>query len=157
MVSDSLAFETANWHVDHFVATAARSQVELNRDDCDVFLRMGIEAFDWLCQVDSEFHRRLYTEPAAPNSDSTTERLQALFRRWLEKRDVAEALIARVERHGLQLENLARYRECCRSAAAIVKHFETDFSQDAELPVPMATLMDEAVQEHLDGKTAEFI
>lgn len=157
MVSDSLAFETANWHVEHFVASAARSQMELNRDDCDAFLRIGIEAFDWLCQVDEEVHRRLYAEAAGVDQDSTIARLQSLFRRWLEKRDVAEAWIERVERDGLQLENLARYRECCRSAAAIVRHFEADFSQGEVLPGPVAKLMGEAIQEHLDGKTADFI
>ncbi len=157
MVSEGLALETANLFLGHFSATATRSQEELNRDDCDLFLRIGVEAFEWLCEADTEYHRRIYAAPDSIDAEHTIATLAGLFRRWLEKQDIAEAWIAKVQHNGLPLENLEKYRECCRNAAAIVRHWDADFSEGEELSAPMATLMDEAIQEHLDGKTAEFL
>ena len=119
--------------------------------DCEAFLQLGIDAFDWLVRADQAIRKAVLAGCAEHNA-RTQQALESLFRAWLEPCALANKWVAKIEKQGHALDNLARFCECETEVRAIVRFLDEDKMTDA-----MRALRDEAVSEHESGQTAEFV
>lgn len=121
--------------------------------DCEAFLQMGIDAFNWLVKAD------LVLRKAAADGDfsytqDVDEKLKHLAKWWLRPTKVAEEWIKVQQQRGYSLENLQEFRKCCEEIRAIVAFNELE---GEELPATLIPLRDSAIAEQLNGETAEFL
>lgn len=118
--------------------------------DCEDFLRMGIEAFDWLARADEAIRSAVYSGAMAfdPECDST---LAALYSEWLKPCEYAERWIAIQQNRGFHVDNLEEFRRCCQEARAIVEENQGVLRNDA-----FVDLRDEAIDAHRRGETLDF-
>jgi hypothetical protein len=149
----TLAFREARKHVYSF-----SDESEFMRDhreameclDCEAILQLGIDAFHWLVRADESLRRAAYRGDEV--DAETFEMLAQLFRHWLKPCAVVSAWIDVQGDRGYTLENLQELRKCEREVRSIVDSLSTD-----ELADSVRNLRDEAVAEHRDGHTAEFL
>lgn len=157
---DTLAIRTARRHVDSFTDESEevmRLHPEANEEanecvDCEAFLQLGIDAFDWLVRADIEIRKVIYRgrvqyEPEAAKI------IQDLLVDWLKPCKVADEWIAVQLKRGYKVDNLERFRECEKEVRAIVGSQERNHSMSDAL----RKLRDEALIEHRDGQTSEFV
>jgi len=128
-------------------------QEAMNCLDCDAFLQMGVDAFDWLIQADKVYRKGLYDDATAHDA-AFEETLLLLFRGLLSACTSAEAWIADVIARGYRLDNLPGFRKCVAELRGIVRFYGDD---QPELPDAVRALRDQAIGEHRNGQTAEFV
>lgn len=157
MSTRMLAFRTAEQQVKNYAHESLQLMQEhhaaMDCRDCEDFLQLGIDAFQWLIRADQLFRVAVY-ESIEAYDQQLDERLQHLFRQWLGPCDYAEKWIERQTAKGYHLDNLEKFRECCREMAAIVEAL--DAGSDEQLPDAIAELRDRAIEEFNRGETAEF-
>jgi hypothetical protein len=159
-VEESLALKTARSHVDSFqgesrrVMSAHREAMDCR--DCEAFLQLGIDAFDWIMRVDQGYRTAVFEGHTEYSSD-VDQAIRTLCEAWLPSAIPAEKWVELQLARGYTLANLDRFRQCHREMAAIVRAFAEQDSGATLFPTAIAALSDEAAQEHLDGQTAEFI
>ena len=150
----ALVLRSARRHVHNF---ADESEIlrehsqSLDHSDCEAFLQLGIDAFQWLVRADETIRSGVYagTTTHDPMADKA---LENLFRAWLVPCQLASTWIEERVQQGDRLRNLEQFRNCQRQVEAIVRSLDSD-----ELTDGMRKLRDAAVTEHLHDETAEFV
>lgn len=156
--SEDLTLKYARQHVAHY-----REEHKLMADhreamdcfDCEAYLQLGIDAFHWLVKADAVIRRAIY-RGVYEHDPEVDAALQDLFRGWLEPCGNAEKWVAVPEKRGYTVSNLDEFRNCCEEVRAIVKSFD-ETEKDWIMSEPLITLRNQAMQEHQDGQTAEFV
>ncbi len=119
--------------------------------DCEAFLQLGINAFEWLQRADIVIRKALYNEVYKYDPGVETA-LRELCRCWLKPCEDAFAWIVVQENRGFEVSNLSKFRDCCTEMKAIVE----SISEESTMPSAIAVIASQAIQEHRDGETAEF-
>jgi hypothetical protein len=149
----TLAFRNASRHVRRYTNESAdlmrRHAEAIDCRDCEDFLQLGIDAFDWLNRADESIRRAILSGRA--EYDPKVERtLLVMYTRWLKPCEHAEKWIAVQEKRGFRVENVERFRECCAEVRAMV---EDSSLLDNDTII---NLRDDAVDAYLKGETLEF-
>jgi hypothetical protein len=157
--SEDLTFKYARQHVAHYREEddklIAAHREAMDCFDCEAYLQLGIDAFNWLVKADAVIRRAIYRGVYEYDPDVEAA-LQELFRGWLEPCPNAEKWIMLQEQRGYTVSNVNEFRNCCEEVKAIVKSFD-ETENDRVMSEPLIRLRDQAVQEHQDGQTAEFV
>jgi hypothetical protein len=158
MLVDNFALRTART----IVASYAREDEVLEQHqqatdchDCDAFLRLGIDAFNWIIRADQLTRQALYDGTADFDFTAIDDAIGELCQLWLKACVRAEQWIALQQTHHSTLDNLEEFRACCQEMQAIAKARAAQESE--ELPDNLRPLRDKAIEEHRNGQTAEFI
>jgi len=158
MNAEDLTFRTARKHVQNF--GHEKDVMEQHREamdywDCEAFLQLGIDAFDWVIRADLSARKHENEGRIGPEeAKECAKRLIEFCKDWLSYSTVAEHWTAVQIDRGYQLERLDAFEKCRDELKAIVGAHEcTDFM----LPSALAKLRDHALEEHKNGKTAEFL
>ncbi len=154
---DTLAFRTAKSLVTGYeneAALHARPNESVECRNCEDFLQLGIDAFDWIVRADRLVRHAMFNGIGEFDHDQAEDAICALCRGWLEPCELANKLVAFQHQRGFRVDNLDRFRECCVEMQAIV-HAQN--AMDDEIPNAVAELRDKAIEEHRDGQTAEFV
>jgi hypothetical protein len=121
--------------------------------NCESCMELGNQVFDWIIEADQAYRRNLYAHPE--NFDEEVEaELEILMRGWQAR---CQEVIQWAERHaarGFSVTHFTDFRRRCEEATAIVESFDEGESVMAE---PLIVLRDQALLEHRNGETSEFI
>jgi hypothetical protein len=157
MKADYLALRNAKNHV-HSYNEESQDLMQRHTEaidclNCEAFLQMGIDAFDWIIRADRVIRLAIYRGDR--EFDPTTEAaLHELCKNWLLPCKFAESWIAIQQQRGYEISNLSQFRDSVAEMTAIV---EANQGGAEVLSGAMARLRDQAVKEQRDGQTAEFI
>jgi hypothetical protein len=157
-IMTTLAYKIAKRHVEGFASDV--SQARGSRDDggsrednearerydCQAALQLGIDAYHWLIRADQAIRM------AGEFDAEVAQAMEALLRQWQKPLPQINGWVDVQLRRGLTLDNLTQFRECESEVAAIVRSFD-----DPSLTDAMRQLRDQAIAEHRDGKTAEYV
>lgn len=150
-----LTFQCAKQHVETYNGTKdslmQAHEEAMDCYDCEAFLQLGIDAFDWLVRSDLVIRQAIYSEQYEHDPE-IEEAIRKLAKAWLNPYDYAMQWVNRQKERGYSVSNLKRFEECHHEVRAIVDAFECD----SVMPDALAPLMEEALQEHKNGQTAEF-
>lgn len=116
--------------------------------DCESFLQLGIDAFDWLNRADEEVRKLIYAGKIQYDKEFD-EALLFMYQRWLHTCEFAKQLIKSQQERGFQIDNLGAFLSREREIAAIVK-------ASKKVSGPLLALRDEAISEHHSGQTSEW-
>ena len=118
--------------------------------DCEDFLQLGIEAFNWLGRADQTIRQEVFAGRLEhdPEVDSA---LAALYSEWLKPCGYAEHWVAVQRERGFRVDNLEEFRKCCREAQAIAEANAGLLENDA-----IVELRDAAIDAYRKGETLEF-
>jgi len=120
--------------------------------NCEEYLCAGIESYHWIMRADESIHSALYDGEIEADSEAFTK-LQELLLMWLDACRATKVWAEENVTKGYDVDNLDEFRVCLKEVEAIVK----SFTEEPILTDPMRELRDQAIQEHKDGKTVEFI
>ncbi|HZZ28678.1 MAG TPA: hypothetical protein VFE46_11805 [Pirellulales bacterium] len=158
MITGNISFRNAKKHVANFkheVDVMQRHREAMECWDCDSFLQVGIDAFEWLIRADICFKKAerdgRFNSAKAEDLDET---VQSLCKGWLETANAIQVWIDLQKRRGYHLESLGRFLKCKDEIQAIVEFNEV--SNSLELPDKLEAACDQAISEHKNGQTAEF-
>ncbi len=149
----TLAFRNASRHVRRYTNESEdlmrRHAEAIDCRDCEDFLQLGIDAFDWLNRADESIRRAILNGRAEydPKAERT---LLEMYARWLRPCEHAERWIAVQAKRGFHVDNSGRFRECCVDVRAIVEDNNL-LNNDA-----IIKLRDDAVDAYRKGDTLEF-
>lgn len=121
---------------------------------CESYLELGVQVFHWIIKADQDYRRELYQSQAA-HSEAVERELETLMRRWHSRCQSMLAWADRQVARGFQVAHLDEFRQCTDEAAAIVESFE-EGGQGA-MPPPLILLRDQALLDHQNGETSEFV
>jgi hypothetical protein len=149
----TLAFRNALHHVRRYTNETDdlmnRHAEAIDCRDCEDFLQLGIDAFNWLNRADESIRRAICA--GSIQHDHKIERaLHVMYARWLRPCVHAERWIAVQEQRGFRVDNLRTFRECCAEVRAIVDNNDL-LDNDA-----IIKLRDDAVDAYRKGDTLEF-
>jgi len=131
------------------------SKVGCDCKDFDACLKVGIQYFDWIIASDERYRSALY-DGKTPYDVELENALEFLMRGWHQKcGPVLEAAQHYVEL-GFEIDGLAEFKRRCKEAAAIVDSLDEN-EGDRIMGQPLIILRDQALVEHDNGTTAEFI
>ncbi len=157
-LSRSLTYRTAEKHVRNY---GTESDVIVTHHeameccDCDTFLQLGIDAFDWLIRADQEIREALANGREVASGVDVDKAFEVLCKGWLHSADVAKQQISIHQYRGYDLGNLGEFESRYAEMQAIVGFF--DRSENQNLPDALIVLQDQAIAEHNNGETAEFV
>ncbi|RIK82443.1 MAG: hypothetical protein DCC68_06510 [Planctomycetota bacterium] len=122
MALPEVALRTAEKHVSNYEAESAlmaAHQEALECLDCEAFLDLGIDAFNWLMKA-----TKVVRTVALREDDEAIERAEASLRAWrkawLGPCDLAETWAGLQIARGFNIENLDKFRACCAAMRQIV-------------------------------------
>jgi len=158
MAIESLALRTAEKHVRNYNRESGDLMAEhreaMDCRECEAFLQLGIDAFNWIIRADLEF-RGAVSAGTVQFDPKEEEKIGLLCRGWVAPCEYAEQWIARQQESGYKIDNLEEFRECCQEMRAIV---EAQDNADGEpLPPALIELRDKAIDEFLNGETSAFV
>src|SRR5438105_3210980 len=82
---DNLTYRTARSHVHTFSSEMeellARHVEAMECLDCERYLQLGIEAFEWLARAEADYNRKTSSETASHEPDVEAT-IKALYRQW---------------------------------------------------------------------------
>jgi hypothetical protein len=146
MTMDNLALRTARLHVRDYTGESddlvRRHAEAIDCRECEDFLQLGIDAFQWLGRADRVIRSAVYRGLAEYNP-SLDVALATLYAEWLRPCTLAERWIAEQEQRGFRVDNLADFRACCEEVRAIVEAHEGTLENDA-----LVELRDDAIDAH---------
>jgi hypothetical protein len=122
---------------------------------CELYMELGIQVFQWILKADQDYRRELYANPTL-HSEAVEKELESLVRGWLTH---GAGLIAWAERNvarGFQVKHLEDYRRSFDEATAIVESLD-DTDAREQMTEPLILLRDQALLEHRNGETSEFV
>jgi hypothetical protein len=159
MASDVFQLRTAKSRVseyEHEFDDLAVRCAEANEcRDLEDFLRLGIEAFDWIERADLWLRGVVASESISRDEeDAVVAAIDAMCRAWLRPCKFARDWIARVQAMDFQIENLDRFRECCLQMESIVADQGIDTKAMTSV---LADMKSAALEDHRNGETAEFV
>lgn len=141
-----LALRAAQDHLKTYSAVSddliAHHQEAMSCLDCEDFLRLGIDAFDWLMRADLSIRRAVYRGEAEYDQqlDSVVVKLLQV---WLVPCDFALKWANEQRSRGFRVENLEQFEKCHREAAAMLVSDDEFFDSDK-----LVDLRDAALDEH---------
>lgn len=153
MPTPRLAVLNARKHVDDFDAVIKDHYEAQDCNDCEDFLQMGIDAFEWIIRADEVIRAAIYAGDMEYDEE-LDHGIQLLLKVWLRPCENAFKWIAKCESLGFKIHNLAHFRECHNEVLAIVESLD---SPDTEVGDALSAARDEAIREHRNGETAEFV
>jgi hypothetical protein len=121
---------------------------------CEAHLKLGIQAFEWVVDADTEYRRFTYKFPGRYNP-AIQELIESLFIAWTGSCEHALKWASKNESLGFDVSHLEDFKRCCIEATAIIESFQ-DRQSDRIMAGELVTLRDEALAEHRNGETAEF-
>lgn len=154
----SLAYRQARDHVRSFsdeseqVMKAHKQAMECL--DCEAFLQMGIDAFNWLIFADEMVRTHIHEHPKPDETNDVANRLYELFECWMKPVVVAKKLIGKHESRGFALDNVKEFEACVASAEAILR---AAVGEKRILSTTLESILSEAVLEFERGETSEFV
>jgi hypothetical protein len=88
--------------------------------DCEDFLRLGIEAFQWLQKAhhsiqDDVYHGRSVYDAHVEHA------ITKLYQRWLKPCNTAQRWMKGLQDQGFELDNAIDFANCCDVASAILE------------------------------------
>jgi hypothetical protein len=118
-ISNNVALDLARHRVqayaDESVGLMAQHTEAMDCRDCEDFLKLGVDAFQWLTRADD-----MLSAAAHDGLLDFTPELRAalgeLYESWLRPCDAAERWIATLEQAGFTPEHLAEFRAACEVA-----------------------------------------
>jgi hypothetical protein len=123
--------------------------------DCQSSMKLGIQVFDWIIDADKSYRKQLY-EGKGTYSPVLEGALAGLLRRWYRQSD---GMIAWAEHHvslGFTVAHLAEFKRRCEEARAILKSLD-ESDNNRIMSEPLIVLRDNALEDHRNGQTAEFV
>lgn len=88
--------------------------------DCEDFLRLGIEAFQWLQKAHQNIQDDVYHGRSV--YDEHVERaVTKLYQRWLKPYDTAQRWMKSLRDQGFELDNAVDFARCCHEASSILE------------------------------------
>jgi hypothetical protein len=158
MLMESLAYRNAREHIRAFAGESEtliqRHNEAMECRDCEAFLQMGIDAFQWLIRADMAL-READADGEFSYTKEVDDSFKDLAKWWLRPCEFAERWINVQKDRGHELGNLVEFRRCCEEMRAIV-HFNERDGRETIAP-GLIPLRDNAVSESLNGETSEFI
>ncbi len=158
MKTDYLAFRNAEKHVQSYSKESQdvmeRHAEAMDCRNCEAFLQMGIDAFEWLMRADRAFRMAIFRGEKEYDAESEKS-LRNLCKNWLVPCEVAEKWIETQLTRGYEIDNLAEFRECVSEMSAIVG--ADDEEDNTTIPKPIVAFRNSAIDEHRNGQTTEFI
>lgn len=150
-----LTLQFARKHVEHYTDTDDKlvlaSRAAMDCYDCEAFLQLGIDAFEWLMRADLVVRKAIFNE-TYEYDPKLEEALEALCISWTKPCEDALAWVSIQRSRGFEVSNLDKFMECCEEMKAIVE----SFTEESEVPQSIVVLEKQAIQDHRDGQTAEF-
>jgi hypothetical protein len=122
---------------------------------CESYLELGIQVFHWIIKADQDYRRELYRDQTT-YSETVERELETLMRRWHARSQAMLTWADRQIARGFQLAHLEDFRHCAEEAAAIVNSFDDTSGKHVMLP-PLILLRDQALIDHQNGETSEFV
>jgi hypothetical protein len=122
---------------------------------CETYMELGVQVFQWILRADQDYRRELYANPKV-HSEAVEKELETLARGWLAH---GKGLIAWAERNaarGFQVKHLEDFRRSFEEATAIVESLD-DTDASHQMTEPLILLRDQALLEHRNGETSEFV
>ena len=116
--------------------------------DCEDFLQLGIDAFNWMIRADEQFREAIFDGRIEYDAE-TDESLSLLFRTWLKPSSYAEKWAAEQTERGFTLEKIAQFRQCVTEVRAIVQNANSIGGE-------MAKIRDAAIASHRKGETIDW-
>jgi hypothetical protein len=154
-----LAFRAAEQHVRFFEQEAsvviAEHPSAMDRFDCEAFLQMGIDAYQWLIRADAAI-RRAYANGEKEFDEELDAAFQELAKLWLGPCLQADEWATEQLQRGYAIDNLEAFRKCCSEMRAIVDFYGQD-PASAELPPALSLMRDQALTDYANGETSEFV
>ena len=157
MPIEILAVRNAKQHVKSYTderdSLTARHAEAMDCRNCEAFLQMGIEAFEWIVRADREIRLGIFRGEVAFDAQAEAAIID-LCKKWQGPVNMAEEWIAVQTKRGYDMDNLAEFRNCVKEMTAIIAA-----ANDGEQVIspPVAKLRDDALEEHRNGQTAEFV
>lgn len=156
MAIDLLAVRNAKQHVQSYAQefdVMACHKEAMDCRNCESFLQMGIDAFEWMIRADRAVRMAIYRGDKDFDPDFEVA-MSELCKSWLKPCEFAESWIAIQLERGYEIDNLSEFRHCVEEMTAIIEANE----EGAEsLPDSIAHLRDAAVEEHRNGQASEFV
>lgn len=154
MAKGGLAYRSAKRHVKYFDKQSKvlkEHYAAMECVDCEAFLQLGIDAFEWLVRADETIREAVFSGKM-PHSAELETAIEKLFVAWQQPCRFANLWIQKQQERGFNLENLDKFQQCEEEVRAIVRSLD-----DHTLKDPLVPLRDEALAEHANGQTAEFV
>jgi hypothetical protein len=125
MPYDSIALRTASRHVEDFGEETDnlakhRDQAQQHRDG-EIFLQLGIDAFDWLIAADRQVRSAVYDGNDVGDWASIETLFENLCRTWLARSQEAVNWLNVVRSQGHQIANTDKFLQCHEEMTAIVR------------------------------------
>jgi hypothetical protein len=96
-------------------------EAAMNCRDCEDFLDLGIQSFNWLRRAEEELWSTIYTGQRG-SDPSITERFDRLYHTWMMPVALAEKWIAFQQSNGYEPDNLHEFRGVCQQVRDIVEN-----------------------------------
>ncbi|MDZ4818927.1 MAG: hypothetical protein SGJ20_08150 [Planctomycetota bacterium] len=150
---DFLAYRTARSHIHAFtdesegIFPGPHQAMECH--ECENFLQLGIDAFNWLTRADAENRKAIFSGRIEHDSQ-VDDAIDALYHAWLKPCGVAEKWIASQIGRGFELDNLEEFRKCVAEVRAIVSEDNEEVSGE------LADMRDQAIECHKRGESLEW-
>jgi hypothetical protein len=159
MEYDSIALRVASRHVDSFGQESdlimALHYEAMECLDCEAFLKLGIDAYQWIIDADRDFRKAICKSPESVDFARIEAYLNELCRAWISRSEEAVERIKTQMERGHIVGNAAEFFRCREEMNSIVRFGEA--WKNEPLVDAMAALAAQAAKEHADGETAEFV
>jgi len=88
--------------------------------DCEDFLRLGIEAFQWLRKAHQNIQDDVYQGRSVYDAH-VEHAITKLYQRWLKPYNTAERWMKNLKDQGFELDKAVDFARCCHEASAILE------------------------------------
>lgn len=123
--------------------------------DCESALKLGNQVFDWIISADRTYRKNLFAG-SHPYDAEIEAALAELLRRWHRQ---CENVIQWANHHvgmGFEVAHLSDFKSRCDEASAMLKSLD-DCENNRIMSEPLILLRDQALEDHRNGQTAEFV
>ena len=88
--------------------------------DCEDFLRLGIEAFQWLQKAHQNIQDDVY-QGRSVFDEHVEHAITKLYQRWLKPYNTAQRWMTSLQGQGFELDNAVDFARCSDEASAILE------------------------------------
>ncbi len=154
-MNKTLYIEEARRRVDAFgqIDAVGESQYAMECLDCEAWLRIGIDVFKFLTDVEEAMRLAIYRgkAPEGMTVDALTAMFEGFFNQWLITARQADRWIRQCESRGYVVDHKEAFFDCVSDAKLIV-----EFRDEEYLPDGLKPFRNRAISEIQNGTTAEF-
>lgn len=159
MEYDSIALRAASRHVDSFGQESdlimALHYEAMECLDCEAFLKLGIDAYQWIIDADRDLRKAICKSPESVDFARIEAYLHELCRTWISRSEEAVARIKVQIERGHSVGNADEFFRCRDEMTAIMRFDES--WKNEQLVDAVAARAEQAAKEHAHGETAEFV